>query len=244
MTCSEQRVVAFLAGDLSEEEERLFDEHLLACERCWQAVQADRVARLALQQLREPAPAGLSDRVSLAVSVAAGGVYVPPSDRRRARPWRSGWLGSLARGPARARFAFAALALVVAVGALSWLGFRGGVSPEPAQVAAVAAMFTQHGPPPVALRAGEHVMVAHQAMMVRAYEMKGAEALVATSAEPFPVPASSHPLSGSSSKAWMATNGKLSMYGVNRLRGEQSMFLVAAMPMAELPQLAAELHLI
>ena len=243
MTCSERRV-AFLAGDLGEEEERLFDEHLLACERCWQAVQADRVARLALQQLREPAPTGLSDRVSLAVSVAAGGAYVPPSDRRRARPWRSGWFGSLARRPARARFAFAALALLVAVGAVSWLGFRGGAPSEPPQVAAVAAMFTQHGRPPAALRAGEHVMVAHQPMMVRAYEMKGAEALVATSAEPFPVPASSHRLSGSSSRAWMATKGRLSMYGVNRSPGEQSMLLVAAMPMAELPQLAAELDLI
>ncbi len=49
MTCPEERLVAFLAGQLSSEEERRFDEHLLACEQCWAAVQADRAARLALE---------------------------------------------------------------------------------------------------------------------------------------------------------------------------------------------------
>ena len=79
--------------------------------------------------------------------------------------------------------------------------------------------------------------------MVRAYQLEGTEELVATSARPFPVPPSSHMLPGSSSQAWMATKGRLSMYGVNR-RGGQSMFLVAAMPMAEMPQMAARLGLI
>jgi hypothetical protein len=80
--------------------------------------------------------------------------------------------------------------------------------------------------------------------MVRAYQLEGTEELVATSARPFPVPAASHLLPGSSSQAWMATKGRLSMYGVNRRGGSQSMFLVAAMPMAEMPQLAARLDLI
>jgi len=235
MTCSEERLIAFLAGELTQDEERRFDDHLLSCEPCWRAVQADRAARLALQQLRQPAPPGLGDRVSLAVAVAAGRTY-PPS-------WRGG-PGAGGGRPARVRLAFATLALVLAAGALSWLGLRGGASADTPQVTAVAAMFSQHGSPPRALRTGERFVVAHQPMMVRAYEMKGAEALVATSVEPFPVPASSHRLPGSSPKAWMATKGKLSMYGVNRSPGEQSMFLVAAMPVAELPQLAAELHLI
>lgn len=249
MTCSEQQVIAFLAGDLSEEEERLFDQHLLTCERCWQAVQADRVARLALQQLREPAPVGLSDRVSLAISVAPDNAEVPAAARRRLAAWLRALRGAFAGRPAMGRLAVAALVLVLGAGAFSWLGLRGGTPGDPPQVTAVVAMFTRHGPPPAALRAGEHVMAGRQPMMVRAYEMKGMEALVATSARPFPVPASSHRLSGSTGstgsagKAWMAAKGDLSMYGVNRAPGEQSMILVAAMPMAELPQVAAELHL-
>jgi hypothetical protein len=42
----------------------------------------------------------------------------------------------------------------------------------------------------------------------------------------------------------MATKGRLSMYGVNKRSGGESMFLVADMPMAEMPQLAARLKLI
>ena len=60
----------------------------------------------------------------------------------------------------------------------------------------------------------------------------------------FPMPSAAHLLSGSTPKAWMATEGSLSMYGVNRRAGERSMFLVAAMPMAVLPEVAADLHLI
>ena len=71
MTCPEERLVAFLAGQLSSEEERRFDEHLLACEQCWAAVQADRADRLALEQLRQPAPAGLQGRVAASVALAA-----------------------------------------------------------------------------------------------------------------------------------------------------------------------------
>ena len=71
MSCSEDRIVAFLAGELADEDERRFDGHLLQCEDCWRAVQADRTARFGLEKLREPAPAGLQDRVALAVSLAA-----------------------------------------------------------------------------------------------------------------------------------------------------------------------------
>jgi anti-sigma factor RsiW len=54
VTCPEERLVAFLAGGLSSEEERRFHEHLLGCEQCWRAVQADRSARHALEQLSQP----------------------------------------------------------------------------------------------------------------------------------------------------------------------------------------------
>jgi len=242
VTCPEERIVAFLAGDLSGEEERSFDEHLLTCEECWQAVQTDRAARLALGRLRVPAPAGLTDRVALGVLVAAG---APAAPRGRPGPERlAARLRSLLGHPNPVGVAAAVLLIALAATGGGWLLARGPASTDPPQVAAVVAMIKPHTAPSPALRAGEHLMIARQPVMVRAYELKGEEALVATSARPFPVPKSSHLLSGSSSKAWMATKGHLSMYGVNRPAGEQSMFLVAAMPMAELPQVAANLHLI
>jgi anti-sigma factor RsiW len=64
VTCPEERLVAFLAGELSSEEERRFHEHLLGCEQCWRAVQADRAARPALGQLSQPAPARLQGESS------------------------------------------------------------------------------------------------------------------------------------------------------------------------------------
>lgn len=69
MICPEDRLVTFLAGELSPQQEREFDQHLLECESCWREVQADRVGRLAIERLLEPAPAGLRDRVSLGISL-------------------------------------------------------------------------------------------------------------------------------------------------------------------------------
>jgi hypothetical protein len=60
------------------------------------------------------------------------------------------------------------------------------------------------------------------------------------------MPGNSHLVAGSSSTAWMATRGSLALYCVNRPIGRDrtSMFLVADMPMARLPEVAARLHLI
>jgi Putative zinc-finger len=242
VTCPEQRVLNFLAGELSPDEEHLFDEHLLGCESCWRTVQADRAARLALEQLREPAPVGLQGRVALSVALAAGeaeaaGVVV----ERKSAP------SFVRRAMAAHRFrlvAAASLLVVVAVGSFSWLAASRAPAPEPAQLAAVVAMMTPDAVPTTALRAGEHLVIAGQHLVVRGYELEGTEEVVATSARPFPVPPTSHLLAGSSSRAWMATKGRLSMYGVNKRSGGESMFLVADMPMAEMPQLAARLKLI
>jgi hypothetical protein len=140
--------------------------------------------------------------------------------------------------------AAACLLVVVAGGIFGWLATSRSAAPEPAQVAAVVAMMTPGSAPTTALRSGEHLVIAGQRLVVRAYQLGGTEELVATSARPFPVPPMSHLLTGSSSQAWMATKGHLSMYGVNRDAGGESMFLVAAMPMAEMPQMAAQLNLI
>jgi hypothetical protein len=231
VTCPEERIVAFLASELSAKEEREFDRHLLECESCWHDVQADRVGRIAVERLREPAPAGLSDRVTLAISLAEPG---SAAHRRRLRPTRRRSALRLA----------AALFVVFAAG-----GTVGGLlatdnATDPPQVAAVVAMFTPDGHPPVALLAGEQRDVDHQRMAVRAYMVHGKEAIVATSMKPLPMPATSHLLAGSSPGSWMATDGTLALYGVNRPTGQTSMFVAAAMPMAALPQVAAQLHLI
>ncbi len=240
MTCPEEPILAFLAGELSPDEERRFDGHLLGCEHCWRAVQADRAARLALEQLREPAPAGLQGRVALAVGLAATEAPAAPVVLRR-----NGRLSVVHTAIAHhLRLAAAACLIVVAAaGGFGWLAASRS-APEPAQVAAVVAMITPGSPPTTALRAGEHIVIGGQPLVVRAYQLEGTEEIVATSARPFHIPPTSHLLTGSSPRAWMATKGRLSMYGVNRPAGGESMFLVAAMPMAEMPQMAARLDLI
>jgi hypothetical protein len=140
--------------------------------------------------------------------------------------------------------AAASLLVVVAAGSFGWLAARRVPATEPAQVAAVVAMMGTGPVPTTALRAGEHLVIGGQRLVVRAYQLEGTEEIVATSGRPFPVPTTSHLLTGSSPRAWMATKGPLSMYGVNRPAGGESMFVVAAMPMAEMPQLAARLDLI
>ena len=231
MTCPEERVVAFLAGELSPEEEREFDQHLLECESCWREVRVDRVARLAVERLREPAPAGLRDRVSLAISLEEP--YGSSHRRRLRRAHRRGAL-QLA----------AALFVALAVGGTLAGLLATGTATDPPQVAAVVVMLTPDGHPSAALLAGEPRIVNHQQMTVRAYMIHSKEAIVATSMTPLPMPATSHLLAGSSVRAWMATDGTLALYGINRPAGQSSMFVVAAMPMAALPQVVAQLHLI
>jgi hypothetical protein len=221
-----------LAGELPPQEEREFDQHLLECESCWREVRADRVARLALERLREPAPAGLRDRVSLAVAL---------EKPRRASPVRT------VRRPVRRRGALQlvlALFVLLAVGGIVTALIASDSTIDPPQVAAVVAMVSADGHPSAALLRGEHRIVDRQPMTVRAYVIHSKEAIVATSMRPLPMPATSHLLAGSSVRAWMATDGALTLYGVNRPAGQSSMFVVAAMPIAALPQVAAALHLI
>ena len=105
MTHDDRQLVAFLNGQLPDAEEQVFDEHLLDCEACWQAVQEDRAGRLVLERLRVSAPAGLADRVTASVALAgkspaagvggrtgatASGASVTPVSRN-APIGRSGW---------------------------------------------------------------------------------------------------------------------------------------------------------
>ena len=244
MTCDEGRIVAFLNGQLSEADEQAFDEHLLSCEECWRAVREDRAARLALEQLRVPAPPGLADRVTVSVGLAT---------RSRADSTASARSGPLGRAP-RFRVGLgrpgrllvgAALGLALVAALLGW-ALTARPASDPTQIASVVAMMSPKMVDRPALRSGEHFEFGGQAVAVQAYRVDGVTTLVATSDRPFPMPASSHLVAGSSSTAWMATRGPLALYGVNRAPGDErkSMFLVASMPMARLPEVAARLHLI
>src|SRR5215510_10190371 len=82
MDSHDRLLTAFLAGELDRAGARRWDEHLLACERCWRAVREDRAGRQAAQVLRRPAPPGLADRVTFAVEMAAARAAAP----RQARP--------------------------------------------------------------------------------------------------------------------------------------------------------------
>src|SRR6266567_6501587 len=78
-------LTAFLAGELSLADAPQWDEHLLECERCWRAVREDRSGRQAAGLLRQPAPAGLADRVAFAVELAAAGATSGRQARARGR---------------------------------------------------------------------------------------------------------------------------------------------------------------
>src|SRR5690349_12432791 len=87
MDSHDRLLAGFLAGELDPAEARRWDEHLLACERCWRAVREDRVGRRAAQVLRQPAPPGLADRIAFAVEVAAAART--PAQRQPRPPARS-----------------------------------------------------------------------------------------------------------------------------------------------------------
>jgi Putative zinc-finger len=248
MTCSEDRLVAFLAGDLSKDEARQFDEHLLTCEACWRSVQDDRAARLALSHLREPAPDGLADRIALLVEIS--------SDRQpevaRQRTEASAGVRHLLDWPRKhkemrqpRRWLPAAIGAVAAAGlAIGLTLATGGSSPAmPGQIAAVAAaaasMSTASTVP-----AERQITVASETMSLHFYVVDHLVVTVATARRPFPMVASSDLERGSSQKSWLATMGGLGAFCMNHDRNGESMLMVAKMPAAELPAVALRLHLI
>jgi hypothetical protein len=139
----------------------------------------------------------------------------------------------------------AALGLALVGTSIGW-ALTSRQASDPPQIASVVAMMAPKTADSSALRNGEHFLIGGQAIVVRAYRIDGATTIVATSDRPFPMPGNSHLVSGSSSRAWMATRGSMALYCVNHPIGDDrtSMFLVADMPMARLPEVAARLHLI
>jgi len=223
----ERRLVAFLAGDLDQDAAREWDEHLLECERCWSAVRADRLGRAAAARLRESAPAGLADRIRLAVELAA--------------PQRCGRRG-------RTVLAAATLVAAVALAALVLLlpSPRVGEPPTIAAVLQSAQRLPAAGSAPVGgaatsgpvlvgepttLAAGDtHVVLSY-------YRVGDRQVLLARSDRDFPTPDGARPVPGDA-MTWAATRGRLTLYCP-----DPRVIVVAAVPATELPSLASRLPL-
>jgi hypothetical protein len=248
MDSHDRLLAAFLAGDLDPVGAQRWDEHLLACERCWRAVREDRTGRQAARVLRQPAPPGLADRVAFAVEMAAGGPAAaqgqarPPARalergrRGRRRPWQLAGAGAVAAGVA------AMLLMVLLPG-----GRQSGS--VPAAVAAVA-RYAQVIPvpsgkqhpqraAPVQVGGPVTVMAGGQRIVLRTWRLGGTEAAVAVSGRPFPMPARARGVSGRG-MAWSARLGRLGLYCLN---GRTSELVAAPVPAAELSVLAARLPL-
>ena len=78
-----------------------------------------------------------------------------------------------------------------------------------------------------------------QRMVLRTWRLGGAEAVVATSGRPFPMPARGQRVTGGG-MAWSARLGRLGLYCLN---GPTSELIAAPVPSAELAALAARLPL-
>jgi len=230
-------LAAFLAGDLDPATARRWDDHLLECGRCWQAVRENRAGCQAAELLRQPAPAGLGDRVRFAVELAAAG---SASRRQPGHGVRLRWRWLAGAG---------ALALGLAVALLVVL-LPGGRASMPAAVAAVARYAKmvppparQHEPGPggrtVPVEVGRPVTLTAggQRIVVRTWRLGGTEAVVAVSGRPFAMPPGAQGASGGG-MAWSARVGKLGLYCIN---GRTSELVAAAVPVADLAGLAARL---
>jgi hypothetical protein len=91
---------------------------------------------------------------------------------------------------------------------------------------------------PVAVGRPVTVTVQGQRIEMRTWRLGSAEAVVAVSGQPFPMPAGAHAASGGG-MAWSARLGKISLYCLN---GPTSELLAAPVPAAELAALAARLR--
>ena len=247
MDSHDRLLTAYVAGKLDGAQARRWDEHLLECERCWRAVREDRAGRQAAQMLRQPAPPGLADRVAFAVEMTASGGTT--ALRRSRSPAQPDHLGR------RARWLLAGAGMVAAGVAitLTLILLPGGHQADglPAAVAAVARYAQaissqagdQHSPSvgraaPVEVGRPVTVTAGGQRIVLRTWRLGGAEAVVAVSDHPFPMPGRAQRVSNGG-MAWSARLGRLGLYCLN---GRTSELVAAPVPAAELAALAARLQ--
>jgi anti-sigma factor RsiW len=215
MHTSDQRLAAYLAGELDPDAARAVDEHLLGCDRCWHTVTAAQLGRRAAERLRQPTPPGLADRIRLAIQLAPD---TAPAKRRRSR-WAVAAAG--------------AAALVAAAVVLAAL-FVPQLSPrtDSPVITALVHIAEQPGDPDPAM-----TQLGGQRVELRRYPVNGTTALVATSTQAFPTPADAQLRSGSA-MAWTITRGPITVYCPH-----SQVLLAGPVPAATLAALAARLHL-
>lgn len=185
MTCRDgERLVAFLAGDLSTREADAVDTHLLECYECWSAVSADTIGRTAAEALREVAPAGVRDRVRLSISVAP--------TRRLRRSW-----------PRRTATSLTVIAVVC-------VALTAGVvvtssRPNPDTLAVIVGRVSTATVTASAHRTGHaSIRVAGRELRVEEYDLDGGRVLVAYDTQPFPMPADARAATPRINSPWSA----------------------------------------
>lgn len=235
----ERQLTAFLVGGLDQAAAREFDEHLLACERCWNAARADRLARDVTVRLRDAAPVQLADRVRLAVELAAGDRERMPGRRIVRRPFIRGnaYIAAVGGG------LVAAIVLVL----FALLPSGSPTAPPPiavvvqyarvlpsASLAPGSLAVGAPSPSPVLQPLSLSVDGAHVA--VRYYRLGSAEIAVATSDRAFPEPDGARPQSSDAAMAWSASVSGVSLYCPS-----SRVLLAAPIPISQLVQLADRL---
>ena len=152
---SETAAARYLGGDLRPRAARVFEQHLLACEPCWQDVEAGRVGRRIAESARQVAPVELRERLRAVVASQHGGDALPAAEFAEGElgivrvgfESRGGRRFAVARLP-RPRVKVAALSLATVLAAIALLlvlrpSTIGGpaVTGQPAAVAAAVADF-------------------------------------------------------------------------------------------------------
>jgi len=214
MHASDQRLAAYLAGELDPDAARAIDEHLLACDRCWQTVSAAQLGRRAAERLRQPTPPTLADRIRLAIQLAPDPA---PAHRRRTR-----W----------ALIAAAAAAIVASIVLTALLVPRHTARNDPPVITALVHLAAQPGAPVPATR-----QLGGQPVELHRYPVDGQTALVATSTQAFPTPADAR-IRSAPVMAWTITRGQVTVYCPH-----SEVLIAGPVSAANLSALATRLHL-
>lgn len=177
-------LAALLEGDLSETQAAAWDEHLLGCDTCWTALGEARRGRVLAASLREPAPVALSERVEVAVGVAARSG--PRGPRRRVRQV----------------VAVTTVILVLAAGALFAVERRddGVQDAEPIAVVLRLAADGDEAAPPVG-----------KGIVITRLHVNGRDVVLARADRPFPMPEGAIALADDPQSPWLARRGEVSL---------------------------------
>ncbi|HKF31792.1 MAG TPA: zf-HC2 domain-containing protein [Jatrophihabitantaceae bacterium] len=215
MHATDQRMAAYLAGELDVAGALAVDEHLLSCETCWQAVCAARQGRRAAERLREPAPLELADRIGLAIDLA------PDPAPMRAR--RGRWLA----------LATATVALIAAVVTAALLVPNQSTRHDPAVISALVHVAAQ---PTLGESGSVSTELGGQPVVLRHYQVEGGAVVVATSTLAFPMPSGVHAGQGAP-MAWTITRDTVTVYCPSG-----RVLLAGPVPARTLVALAERLH--